>query len=137
MLQLETIDDAYSFHSYDENSAKLIKPDKDIHSNHSRVDALIEISSTTLVYKNLLQSSHYPDTFAEFNQDCIDKLLEHDADIYLIGTGQRASFPDKAILQHIASKKLAIDFMDTGAACRTFNILTGEFRKVATLIFFK
>ncbi len=137
MLQLETIDDAYSFHSYDEHSAKLIKPNKDIHSMQSKEDALREISCTTLIYKNQLETRDYPQSFTQFDHNCIEKLLQHDADIYLIGTGQQVCFPEKAILQHISEKKLSIDFMDIGAACRTFNILTGEYRKVAALIFFK
>jgi len=137
MLQLETIDDAYSFHSYDDHCAKLIKLGKDIHSNQSINEILLEISTTTLIYKNQLETENYPESFAEFDQNCIEKLSKHNADIYLIGTGQSACFPDKTILQHIAKNKLSLDFMDTGAACRTFNILTGEYRKVAALIFFK
>jgi len=137
MLQLENIENAYSFHSYDEHSAKLIKPNTNIHANSSPADNLLEITSTTLVYKELIDSSSFPSSFADFNESHIRKLLEQDADIFLIGTGKSSRFPDKAILQYIAKNKLSIDFMDTGAASRTFNILTGEQRKVAALVFFK
>ena len=137
MLQLETIEDSYSFHSYDDSSAKIIKPNRDIHSNSNHEDDLIEIASTTLIYKDQLDGGTFPEQFADFNKDCIEQLTMHDADIFLIGTGIRVNFPEKAILQHISHHKLPIDFMDTGAACRTFNILTSEYRKVAALIFFK
>lgn len=137
MLQLENIENAYSFHSYDEHSAKLIKPNKNIHSNSSTRDNLLEITSTTLIYKELIESRDLPSTFNEFDENCINKLLEQDADIFLIGTGQSSKFPDKSILQYIANNKLSIDFMNTGAASRTFNILTSERRKVAILLFFK
>jgi len=137
MLQLETIQNAYSFHSYDDKSAKLIEPNRDIHSNQSIEDELLEITTTSLIYQELLVCAGFPDSFAEFDQDCIEKLLKYDAEIYLIGTGNTPHFPDKTILKTIAENKLAIDFMDTGAACRTFNILTGEYRKVAVLIFFE
>ena len=137
MLQLETIEDSYSFHSYDETSAKIIRPNRNIHSNVKSEDDLIEIVTTTLIYKDHLDTEAFPTQFADFNQDCIEQLTTHDADIFLIGTGIRVSFPEKEILQHISDHKLPIDFMDTGAACRTFNILTGEYRKVAALIFFQ
>jgi len=137
MLQLENIENAYSFYSYDEHSAKLIKPDTSIHANSSSADNLLEINSTTLIYKKLIESSDLPSSFDDFDENCINKLLIHDADIFLIGTGKNSRFPDKSILQHISKKMIAIDFMDTGAAARTFNILTGEQRKVAVLLFFK
>ncbi|MCU7939853.1 MAG: hypothetical protein KZQ64_10110 [gamma proteobacterium symbiont of Bathyaustriella thionipta] len=136
MLQLESIDDAYSFHSYDEHSIKLIKPKDNIHANHSNDNDLIEITTTTMIYKDLIESNNLPVSFNEFNEQCIEKLLEYDADIFLIGTGTSSRFPDKSILQYIADNKLSIDFMDIGAASRTFNILTSEYRKVAVLIFF-
>lgn len=137
MLQLENIENAYSFHSYDAHSAKLITPNKNIHTNSADEDNLLEITSTTLVYKELIESNDFPASFDGFDEACINKLLKQDAEIFLIGTGQSSRFPDKAILQYISQHKLAIDFMDTGAASRTFNILTGENRKVAALIFFK
>ena len=76
------------------------------------------------------------ENFTDFDENCIKQLLKQDAEIFLIGTGQLSKFPEKPILQYIAQHKLSIDFMDTGAASRTFNILTGENRKVAALIFF-
>jgi uncharacterized protein len=136
MLQLETIEDSYSFHSYDENSAKIIKPNRNIHASDQTEDNFITVSSTTLVYQNQLDEQTFPRQFAAFNQDSIEKLCQYEADIFLVGTGNQASFPARDLLQFIARQKLAIDFMDTGAACRTFNILTGEYRKVAALIFF-
>ena len=136
MLQLESIENAYSFHSYNEHSAKLIKPDSNIHTPHSIEDDLLEISATTLIYKDLIEANDLPASFKDFDEQCITKLADYDADIFLVGTGHQCQFPDKAILQSIAKNKLAIDFMDTGAASRTFNILSNEYRKVAVLIFF-
>ncbi len=136
MLQLETIDNAYSFHSYDDKSARIIKPQHNIHSTQSAADALVEISSTTFIYKNQLETD-FPAEFIQFDNQCIENLIKYNADIYLIGTGSNLCFPAGHILQNITKNKYAIDFMDTGAACRTFNILTAEYRNVAVLIFFK
>jgi len=137
MLQLESIENAYSFHSYNEHSATLIKPNSLIHSHHSIEEDLIKISSTTLIYGDTIDTDKLPLSFSDFNEACISKLAQYDADIFLVGTGSRYQFPDKSILCSIAKNKLAIDFMDNGAASRTFNILTSEYRKVAVLLFFK
>ncbi len=137
MLQLENIENAYSFHSYDDRSAKLIKPDRNIHPHSPKDDHLLEITSTTLIYKELIITKDLPSSFDEFDENCVKELLKQDADIFLIGTGQNSRFPDKSVLQYIAKNKLSMDFMNTGAASRTFNILTSESRKVAALIFFK
>ncbi len=141
MLQLESVENSWSFHSYDAHSAKLINPETIKEQNispGSTTDAhLVEITSTSLIYKELLETENYPATFKDFDENCIQKLLKHDAEIYLIGTGQNSKFPDKTILKYIADNKLSIDFMDLGAASRTFNILAGEQRKVAALIFFE
>lgn len=137
MLQLETIEDSYFFHSYDRDCAKIIKPNRNVFSNQVQDDDFVEISSTTLIYRDQLHTEALPERFEHFSLDSITTLKQFDADIFLIGTGAGARFPDKSVLQHIASNKLAIDFMDTGAACRTFNILTSEYRQVAALIFFQ
>ena len=137
MLQIETISDAYSFHSYDDHSARLIKPNRNIHSSDSTEDDFITLDSTCLVFKDTLSQSAFPAEFKLFDEQCIESLQQYDADIFLIGTGKTTRFPEKKILQQIRQNKLAIDFMDNGAACRTFNILTSEYRKVAALIFFE
>ncbi len=137
MLQLENIDNAWSFHSYDDHSAKLIKPNQNIHSPSSVDDHLLKITTTTLVYKELIISRDLPSSFTEFDENCVKELLKQDADIFLIGTGLNSRFPEKSVLQFIAKNKIPMDFMSTGAASRTFNVLTSESRKVAALIFFQ
>ncbi|GEM_PF-6643977 len=136
MLQLESIEGAYSFHSYDSHSARLIKPDHNIHSKAAETDDFITISSTTLIYKEQLETEQLPANFSEFDEQCVQQLCQYDAEIFLIGTGMHSQFPARTVLQYIAHHKLAIDFMDLGAASRTFNILSSEYRKVAALIFF-
>lgn len=55
-------------------------------------------------------------------------------DILLIGCGTQGAFIPPAIRQHFKSMGIVIDSMDTGAACRTFNILIGEQRRVAAAL---
>ena len=61
--------------------------------------------------------------------------LEQKPEIILLGTGRRQQFPSITLLTEIMRSGTAIEVMETGAACRTFNVLIGEFRSVvATLL---
>lgn len=51
-------------------------------------------------------------------------------EVVLLGTGVRQRFPHPALLAGLAQARIGIEVMDTGAACRTYNILMGEGRRV-------
>ncbi len=55
-------------------------------------------------------------------------------DVLLMGTGKTLSFPETALRLALKSKKINLDFMDTGAACRTYNVLMAEGRRVAAIL---
>lgn len=56
-------------------------------------------------------------------------------DVVLLGTGARQVFPERAIRQAFAVHKVGLEVMDLGAACRTYNILVQEERRVAAVLF--
>ena len=53
-----------------------------------------------------------------------------DAQVVLLGSGVRNRFPSPAWLKPFVQHQLGLEVMDTAAACRTFNVLAGEGRKV-------
>ena len=70
----------------------------------------------------------------ELNLDAIEALIELDAHVYLLGTGGTSLIPPQEIIAAFARLGKSIDFMDSAAACRTFNILANEGRRVAAAI---
>jgi len=48
----------------------------------------------------------------------------------LFGSGSRLRFAPPAWLQPLMARRIGVETMDTQAACRTFNILSGEGRNV-------
>ena len=54
-----------------------------------------------------------------------------DADIVLLGTGKRLRFPRPELLQPLVRAQRGLEVMDLAAACRTYNVLVGEGRRVA------
>jgi uncharacterized protein len=61
-------------------------------------------------------------------------LKDKGIELVILGSGQKLQFMPKHWLQTFSSKQLGFETMDTPAACRTYNILAGEGRKVAALL---
>lgn len=55
-------------------------------------------------------------------------------ELLLIGCGPNMTFIDKALRAQIRARGLVIEALDTGAACRTYNLLMGEDRRVAAAL---
>jgi len=60
----------------------------------------------------------------------IDLVLSFKPELILIGTGSKLTFPAIEVYAGIIERGIGVDFMDTGAACRTYNILMSEGRDV-------
>lgn len=55
-------------------------------------------------------------------------------EIILLGTGSRLRFPHPALTRPLIESRVGLEVMDTGSACRTYNILASEGRKVVAAI---
>ena len=55
-------------------------------------------------------------------------------ELLLIGTGARMTQIDRALRQALRADGVVIEAMDTGAACRTYNVLMAEGRRVAAAL---
>lgn len=108
-------DEGYVITSYDENSVSI---------NGKPFENSLIISSRKLEEDwdlnsiELLSDSH------------IDAILSFKPELIIIGTGDRLLFPAVETYSAAIRHGIGIDFMDTGAACRTYNILMSENRNV-------
>ena len=55
-------------------------------------------------------------------------------DVVLLGAGEIQQFPPRKMRDAFESRRIALEAMTLGAACRTFNILVQEGRKVAAIL---
>jgi uncharacterized protein len=55
-------------------------------------------------------------------------------ELLLIGTGTRMTQVDRGLRQTLRADGVVIEAMDTGAACRTYNVLMAEGRRVAAAL---
>ena len=65
----------------------------------------------------------------------LEPLFALQPDVVLLGTGAKQTFPGTAIRQAFAARRIGLEVMDLGAACRTYNILVQEERRVAAALF--
>ena len=63
-------------------------------------------------------------------------LLEMNLEILLVGTGPKQRFPHPRLIRALAAKRIGVEAMDLQAACRTYNILMAEERRVAAALLF-
>ncbi|HUN25246.1 MAG TPA: Mth938-like domain-containing protein [Steroidobacteraceae bacterium] len=62
-------------------------------------------------------------------------VLALDPEIVILGTGAKQRFPSAALRETLAARGIGVEAMDLGAACRTYNILVQEERRVVALLY--
>jgi len=74
--------------------------------------------------------------FAEIGIAEVDAIAEAaaGAQILLIGCGAKGAFLAPGLRARLRAAGMVADAMDTGAACRTYNVLVGEDRRVAAAL---
>ena len=73
-------------------------------------------------------------SFAALTREDFAFLQSMDAEIVLLGTGPRQRFPHPRLTAPLAQAGMGLEVMDLRAACRTYNILVAEDRKVAAAL---
>jgi len=63
------------------------------------------------------------------------RLLANDPEIIVLGTGATNIFPPRELVFAMARRGVGLEVMDSGAAARTFNVLAGEDRRVAAVLY--
>jgi len=72
--------------------------------------------------------------FDDLTREDFRALLEWKPEIVLLGTGSVIRFPHPRLSVDLTAARIGVDVMDTPAACRTFNVLAAEGRRVAAAL---
>ncbi len=75
-----------------------------------------------------------PKSVNELTSEHIQLLLELTPDIILLGTGDSLVFPSPELSILALQQGIGFEVMDTGSACRTFNVLAAEDRNVVAAL---
>ena len=72
--------------------------------------------------------------FDRLSEESFSVLKAEKPEIVLLGTGPRQRFPHPRLTAALAQAGIGVEVMDLKAACRTYNILVAEERKVAAAL---
>jgi uncharacterized protein len=74
------------------------------------------------------------DSFDTLSGQHLGVLLEYRPELVLLGTGRRHRTPHPALHADLIAAGIGLEAMSTAAACRTYNILAAEGRRVAAAL---
>ena len=78
-----------------------------------------------------------PEVFADFSTAHLEPIVALAPELVILGTGMTQQFAPLPIRQALAARGIGLEAMQLGAACRTFNVLVQEERRVAAALFLR
>ena len=72
--------------------------------------------------------------FASLTETHFAQIIDLKPEVVLLGTGEKQQFLHPKIVQNLTANNIPIECMSTAAACRTYNILMSEGRKVVAAL---
>ncbi|MFZ6678561.1 Mth938-like domain-containing protein [Undibacterium sp. Tian12W] len=96
----------------------------------------VEINAITYTYSLIVLPETKPQQWSatSFEQLSAEDFAQIEAtvpDVVILGTGNKQRFVHPKLTAALAAKRIGVECMDNQAACRTYNILMAEGRKVA------
>ena len=70
----------------------------------------------------------------ELSSSDFDCVLQNNPEIIILGTGKSHVFPAPQLMAELFARGCALEVMNTSAACRTYNVLVSEHRKVTAVL---
>jgi uncharacterized protein len=96
----------------------------------------LTLSSSCIITADRVIADWEPRSLEELSTAHLEKLFALQPEVVLLGTGRAQRFAPSAIRAAFAERRVGLEAMDLGAACRTFNVLVQEDRRVAAALFF-
>lgn len=75
-----------------------------------------------------------PQSVEQLTAEHVDQLVALEPAIILLGTGAHIRFPHPRLTHGALRRGIGFEVMDTAAACRTYNIIAAEGRRVAAAL---
>ncbi len=92
------------------------------------------VRGSVIVTRDAVIDSWQPPAPEALTLQDFEGLLTLAPEVVLLGTGSRQHMPPHALYAAFASRGIGLEVMDNRAACRTYNVLLGEFRDVAVAL---
>ena len=89
-----------------------------------------------IVTPQLLVTDWGATDFASLREEHFQRLLQLEPELVVFGTGKQLQFPHPSLYRSLTAAQIGVEFMDSHAAARTYNILMAEDRRVVCGILF-
>ncbi|NHZ88609.1 hypothetical protein F2P45_06160 [Massilia sp. CCM 8733] len=98
-------------------------------------DTGVEINAQRFDYSLLVMPETPPRpwpvaSFEALTAEHFEKIEADQPDVLILGTGDKQRFVHPKLIAALLERRIGCECMDNKAACRTYNILMGEGRKV-------
>lgn len=93
-----------------------------------------EIRRSVIVTPEQLVTDWPPQTFADLEEGYFEAIARLEPEIVVLGTGDLQRFPHPRLTQSLLACGVGVEVMATAAACRTYNIIMLEGRRVAAAL---
>lgn len=87
-----------------------------------------------IVSEQALSTDWFQGAWEALDAQALSAILDFEPEVVLLGTGDKQRFIHPKHTQSFLSGNIAVECMTTAAACRTFNILSAEGRKVVAAL---
>lgn len=77
-----------------------------------------------------------PRSVEDLSAPHLQPLFDLAPEVVVLSTGTQQKFPPAALRAEFATRKIGLEIMVIGAACRTYNVLVGEERRVLAALLF-
>jgi len=94
----------------------------------------IEYRESLVLTPDTIVTGWAPAGFERLTEADFARLLEGRPDVVLFGSGPTLRFPTPGLTRALIDARIGLEVMDTPAACRTYNILAGEGRRVTAAL---
>ena len=93
------------------------------------------VQKNIVISKDRIDEDFLTDNFQDFTLKHLRKLISWQPEIILIGSGKSSNFPNKQWQDYTNNRDIGLEVMDTGAACRSYNLLVDDNRNVIACLF--
>ena len=93
------------------------------------------VAGNVIVANDAIIESWTPQAAAELTIVDLEPALALQPTIIVLGTGTKQLLPDVELMAAVAARSVGLEIMNTPAACRTFNVLLQEQRRVVAALF--
>ena len=97
---------------------------------------LIPFSNSLIVLPEIAPAAWPVASFDALTIENFEQINAISPDVVILGTGKRQRFVHPRLTAPLTTRRIGVECMDNQAACRTYNILMTEGRKVALALIF-